>query len=37
MAHLHDDEQHMDAFDVEKDFEGGEWIGGEFFHRVRGV
>lgn len=34
MAHLHDDdEQRNERFDVEADFEGGEWIGGEFFHR----
>ena len=34
MAHLHDDdEQRNDRFDVDADYEGGEWIGGEFFHR----
>ncbi|PRW56706.1 septin and tuftelin-interacting 1-like protein 1 [Chlorella sorokiniana] len=34
MAHLHDDdEQRNERFDVDADFEGGEWIGGEFFHR----
>ena len=30
---MDDGEQPMDRFDVENDFEGGEWIGGEFFHR----
>lgn len=33
MAHLDDEEQHLDRFDVDNDFEGGEWIGGEYFHR----
>lgn len=34
MAHLHDDdEQRNDRFDVDADYEGGEWIGGEFYHR----
>ena len=34
MAHLHDDdEQRNDRFDMDADYEGGEWIGGEFFHR----
>lgn len=28
-----DEEQHMDRFDVDADYEEGEWIGGEFFHR----
>lgn len=27
-----DDEQQYDRFDVDNDFEGGQWIGGEFFH-----
>ncbi|GAB4821104.1 hypothetical protein N2152v2_008150 [Parachlorella kessleri] len=27
-----DEEQHYDRFDVDNDFEGGEWIGGEFFY-----
>ncbi len=32
MAHL-DDEQHCERLDMDNDFEGGEFIGGEFFHR----
>eukprot|EP00955_Chlamydomonas_euryale_P090447 364543-Chlamydomonas_euryale.AAC.1 len=28
-----DDEQHLDRFDVENDFEGGQWIGGEFYYQ----
>ncbi|KIZ04951.1 Tuftelin-interacting protein 11, partial [Monoraphidium neglectum] len=27
-----DEEQRYDRFDVDNDFEGGQWIGGEFFH-----
>lgn len=30
---MDDEEQHNDRFDVDNDFEGGEWIGGEFFYR----
>ena len=30
---MDDEEQHNERFDVENDFEGGEWIGGEFFFR----
>jgi tuftelin-interacting protein 11 len=27
-----DEDQHYEKFDVNNDFEGGEWIGGEFFY-----
>lgn len=30
---MDDEEQHNERFDVDNDFEGGEWIGGEFFYR----
>eukprot|EP00887_Chlorella_sp_A99_P006127 scaffold22.g6127.t1 len=33
MAAKMDEEQHLDRFDVDADYEGGEWIGGEFFHK----
>lgn len=32
MAHL-DDEQHYERLDMDNDYEGGEFIGGEFYHR----
>ena len=32
MAHL-DEEQHYERLDMDADYEGGEFIGGEFFHR----
>ncbi|KAL4858605.1 Septin and tuftelin-interacting protein 1 [Chlorella vulgaris] len=32
MAHL-DEDQHHERLDMDNDFEGGEFIGGEFFHR----
>ncbi|EFN58159.1 hypothetical protein CHLNCDRAFT_50559 [Chlorella variabilis] len=32
MAHL-DEEQHYEKLDMDNDFEGGEFIGSEFFHR----
>jgi len=33
MGRFDEDEQQNERFDVDNDFEGGEWIGGEFFHR----
>jgi tuftelin-interacting protein 11 len=27
-----DEEQANERFDVDNDYEGGQWIGGEFFH-----
>ena len=28
-----DEEQQYERFDMDNDFEGGEWVGGEYFHR----
>lgn len=30
-----DDEQHYERFGLDNDYEGGEWIGGEFFYRSK--